>query len=119
MTPADRIDAACAFVADHLAKELKKAQDAVQTADLDRAAARARIDRAIELGVEEPTWTGWSWDQGRREADEKLDRARDHLRTVELAHALAGAGMRGVADTVFPGGQVLPPAAPPDTESDP
>ncbi len=93
MTAAERIEAARALVAEWAAKELAAARDAERTADLDRAATYARIARAIELGVEEPTWTGWSWAQGRLDADQKLERARDRLRVVELATEMVEGGM--------------------------
>lgn len=101
MTNRERIAAARAFVTEWVQKALADAKSAEQVADLDRAAAHARIDRAIELGVEDPVWTGWSWQQGRDDADNALRRAREHRETVELAAALVSAGMDAAVRPLF------------------
>jgi hypothetical protein len=99
VTAIERVKESGRYATDLLGEELKRAMDAEQLADLDRAAAYARVARAIELGVKEPAWTGWTWAKARQDADDKLARAREHRRVVELAAAI----VRSAVDNVTTG----------------
>jgi DNA primase large subunit len=90
------------FVAKLLAEELEKAVREEKLADLERVATLARINRCIERGDYEPTYTGWSWEQGRRDANVKHERALDRLNMIRLAVAMANSGMADTVSSVFP-----------------